>query len=271
MSEISILLTGDFELSEFIGVKDELQRYGGLYSVYDLEAAEEMLRQGEFTPDVIVVVQAFSGRFSHSKIDRLRRFAPLARILNLSGTWCEGEGRSGSPWPAAIRLYWHQWQARVERELNLLAGSQCPSWGLPVTATEDERLLQSVSQTWQTCEGLIAICAPRKINADWIAATCQMRGYSTIVVDSFEKSVIECAAAGIFDRSFLDDMGTRELKHFKEYLNDSPVIVLLDFPRVEDRQRAISNGAAAVLSKPVEINDLFWLLDRYDEKSAPAA
>ena len=52
------------------------------------------------SPDVIVVAQAFPGQFSHQAIDRLRRLAPLARMVGLMGSWCEGEMRTGSPWPA---------------------------------------------------------------------------------------------------------------------------------------------------------------------------
>ena len=42
----------------------------------------------------------------------------------------------------------------------------------------------------------------------------------------------------------------------------APLIALLDFPRIEDVERARSAGAAAVLSKPLQLEDLFWHLER---------
>ena len=147
MPEISILLLGETDRPEFCDFRSTLESLGRVSRISEVERAIEVLETGEITPDVIVIAQAFPRQFSHQDIDRLRRLAPLSRILGLLGSWCEGETRSGQPLPAAIRIYWHQWHARAERELRRLIQSQCPSWGLPVTATEEERLLQSTAQT----------------------------------------------------------------------------------------------------------------------------
>lgn len=45
-------------------------------------------------------------------------------------------------------------------------------------------------------------------------------------------------------------------------LRPAPVIALLDFPRIEDYDRAMAAGAVAVVSKPLHLDDLFWQLDR---------
>ena len=74
----------------------------------------------EIAVDVIVVAQAYPGQFSGEALDRLARLAPLARVVVLLGSWCEGEVRSGRPWPGAIRVYWHQWPARCAQELGRL-------------------------------------------------------------------------------------------------------------------------------------------------------
>ena len=41
-----------------------------------------------------------------------------------------------------------------------------------------------------------------------------------------------------------------------------PIVALLGFPRVEDRDRALAAGATAVLAKPLLLDDLFWQLDQ---------
>jgi CheY-like chemotaxis protein len=43
-------------------------------------------------------------------------------------------------------------------------------------------------------------------------------------------------------------------------MGPAPIVALLNFPRVEDRDRALAAGAAAVLSKPVLVEDLLWQL-----------
>ena len=113
MSEISILLLGETDRPEFCDFPSTLESLGRVSRISELERAIEVLETGEITADVIVIAQSFPQQFSHGDIDRLRRLAPLSRILVLLGSWCEGETRSGQPLPAAIRIYWHQWHARA--------------------------------------------------------------------------------------------------------------------------------------------------------------
>ena len=39
----------------------------------------------------------------------------------------------------------------------------------------------------------------------------------------------------------------------------------MSFPRVEDRDRVLAAGAAALLSKPLLLDDLFWQLERAEK------
>ena len=140
MPDIQFLLVGDVQRAEFREAASCLERMAAVEQAHDVEAAQAVLDRG-YAPDAIVVAQSYPGEFSHEAIDRLRRAAPLARIIGLMGTWCEGDLRSGRPWPATARLYWHQWPARCRRQLRALAGGERCSFSLPSTATEEERLL----------------------------------------------------------------------------------------------------------------------------------
>ncbi len=261
MSEISILLLGETDRPEFCDIRSTLESLGRVSRINELERAIVVLETGEVIPDVIVIAQSFPQQFSHGDIDRLRRLAPLSRILVLLGSWCEGETRSGQPLPAAIRIYWHQWHARAERELRRLIQRQCPSWGLPVTATEEERLLASAAQTPPRGQGLVAIHACVFAMACWLSDACRMCGYSTAWLRPPHYTQVEGAVAAIFDGSDLHGEELDQLRRLTNALGRAPVVVLLDFPRIEDERRAISAGAAAVLSKPLNLDDLFWQLD----------
>jgi CheY-like chemotaxis protein len=73
---------------------------------------------------------------------------------------------------------------------------------------------------------------------------------------------VEGAAAAIFDGSQGRGEELGELEHLAAGLRPAPIVALLDFPRIEDHRRAMAAGAAAVLSKPLQLEDLLWQLDR---------
>jgi CheY-like chemotaxis protein len=258
---LSILLLGDADRTEFHDARVCLDRWGPVCEVAEIDAAAAMLAKGEVAPDVIVVAQSFPGQFSHDAIDRLRRLAPLARILGVMGSWCEGEMRSGLPWPATVRTYWHQWPARCHREFGRLAAGQRCSWALPLTATDEERLLVDTAESWPRRQGLVVIRSPSFEMADWLSAACRRRGLATLLQRAPSAARVEGAAAGIFDGSDLGEDECAELERLALALRPAPVVVLLAFPRAEHYRLALSSGAAAVLSKPVAVEDLYWQLD----------
>jgi hypothetical protein len=238
------------------------------------------LRDGEVVPDLIVIAQTFPGQFSHHEVDQLRRLAPLSQIVGIMGSWCEGEMRTGAPWPGVVRTYWHQWAARSSQQLGRLANGKCCSWTLPSTTTEEERLLADrdvdcrVRETHQSSSGnimvrftrptspavrgLVVISARSCEMAQWLTAACRGHGYATVWQRLPATPQVAGAAAAIFDGTDLGSEEYRELQRLVAAVHPAPVIVLLAFPRIEDRDRARSAGAAAVVSKPVNVDDLFW-------------
>jgi len=264
---ISILLLGDLGRTEFRDARACLRRWGDVRETATLDAATRELTEGGFAPGAIVVAQAFPGQFSHQTINVLRRLAPLARILGLMGSWCEGEMRTGVPWPATVRTYWHQWTTRCERELRRLTEGRASSWTLPVTATEEERLLLDAATAWSRRQGLIIIETSSAEMHAWLSAACRSRGFATVWQCASMPARTKGAAAVLFDG---DSLGPRactsneregRLRRLIAEFRPAPVIAMLGFPRIEDHDAATAAGAAAVLSKPLALEDLFWELD----------
>jgi CheY-like chemotaxis protein len=262
MSSLSILLLGDTDRTEFQDARLCLDDRGVVHGFSRVALAAAALVEGEIVPDVIVVAQAFPGQFSHQAVDRLRRLAPLARVIGLLGSWCEGEMRTGSPWPGAVRTYWHQWAIRCDRELRRLAKGECCSWALPPTATEEERLLADTAERWPQRHGLVVICARSREMAEWLSAACRSRGFATVWQRPPITARVDGAVAAIFDGTLLREDQTSDLHRLAAALRPAPVLALLAFPRAEDRRRALSAGAAVVVSKPVAVDDLFGELER---------
>ncbi len=262
MSEISILLVGNTDRREFRRSGAVLDELGRVVAAADADSAHAVLAGGRIVPDLIVVAQAYPGQFTTESIDRLRRLAPLARVLGLLGSWCEGETRSGEPWPAAIRIYWHQWLPRVATEIADLREGVCSTWALPMTASEEERQVLVADKPFSKREGLIVISAVQFDVQDWLVAACARRGYSTIWLRPDRPVEVERPTAAVFDGDQCRGAELRALKQLAAALGPVPIVALLDFPRAEDRDRALAAGAAAVISKPLLIEDLFWQIDR---------
>ena len=270
MSELSILLIGSTDRLEFRRAREALFAAGRVTSVAGADSAEASLAAGEIVPDVIAIAQAYPAQFPHAMLQRLRQLAPLTPLVVLAGSWCEGEMRSGNPLPGAVRVYWHQWQPRCDQHLRRMRQGQRSAWGLPVTATEEERLLLQSETTASLAaggtasqgRGLIAIDTPRFEMEDWLSAACRSRGHSTVWLRPPRPARVKGAAAAIFDGSDCRGKEFDRLRRLADTLAPAPVMALLDFPRIEDHGRALAAGAAAVISKPALVDDLFWELDR---------
>ncbi len=268
--EPEVLLIGDLLAAEFHAAREALAANGSLTQVPDVPAALAALAAAQCSPAVIVLAQSYPGQVSDADIERLWRAAPLARILSLLGTWCEGEMRTGRPCAGAIRVYWHQWSARWGQERARLKAGQCPTWGLPVTATDEERVMHP-GRAASHRQGLIVIVSPHPAMAEMLCDACRQMGYATLWEPHFQgRPRFQGAQAVVFDGRDCDLEEAAQLTALAHALPGLPILALMDFPRAQDRQRALRHGATAVLSKPLLLDDLWWELEATLEPPQPA-
>jgi hypothetical protein len=301
MPSLHVLLIGDMSRAEFRRARATLESLATVAVEPDIAAATRVVEDGQLLPDTIVVAQAYPGQFAAEQVARLRRAAPCTPIVALLGSWCEGEMRSGRPWPGVVRVYWHQWEARAAQELSLLAAGHCSAWSLPATATEEDRLLASAgrreltpcrstveeaqaqhqpespardgpSLALRACDdepqqtrGLMVIATPEPAQAEWLTEACRRQGYATVWLRPPYQAEIHGATAAIFDGDDCHGAEAAQLREFCRRLAPAPVVTLMTFPRADDVDRALSCGAAVVLSKPLHLLDLFWQLERLGE------
>ena len=82
----------------------------------DVPAAIDWIESERVEPALVVIGQTWPGEIGRPQLMRLRQAAPLTRICGLFGSWCEGETRSGQPWPGL--------KARVAGGVVLAHGEQ---------------------------------------------------------------------------------------------------------------------------------------------------
>jgi hypothetical protein len=210
-------------------------------------------------PDLLVVAQSRPGQFHNDEIARLRRLAPLARVLALLGSWCEGETRTGKPWPASQRIYWYEWPARFCLDLDRFHGTACPSWGLPETATAEERLIGALSVS-SSCRGFHIVVAGGCTHlAEALVEALQGEGFAARALPPFNLRTgpsqlgmqrVFPAHLVIWDGIQCDAAEADALRRLAAAVHPAPILALLDFPRVDGLRRAIAAGAAGVVAKP---------------------
>ncbi|TWT95818.1 hypothetical protein Pla108_28950 [Botrimarina colliarenosi] len=171
-----------------------------------------------------------------------------ARLVQLLGVWCEGEGRTGRVVEGVQRVFWHAW----------------PSWWRQWTAAhtsppDSHAVSQSAAFQRTTPQRLVRIDTPDGALAGGLQAALDAQG---IPATWSRRSLAVGADAIVWDGM---QFGGREAVRLAAVcgaarLERVPVVVLLDFPRPETVAAVRAIGADAVLGKPFDIAQLVELL-----------
>lgn len=86
-------------------------------------------------PELVVVLQRWPDEFSAKEADAVLARWPLARVVCVSGPWCDSDGRTREHWPLVTRAPAATAIERLRRELDGLRRQQP---GLPATASRTE-------------------------------------------------------------------------------------------------------------------------------------
>lgn len=221
-------------------------------------------------PHAIVLAQARPGQFRRAEVERLLKLAPLARVSVLLGGWCEGETRTGEPWPGVDRIYWHQSIGRLQSELVDGADQPQAVWQLPRTTTPNERFLWWADHALPTLARQVAIVAAQYADFAPLHEACTALGCQAVWAQEVRRVPPAC------DLLLLDLPGDARrigaaVADWRQAAGDADVIALLDFPRQADDRAAREAGACGVLSKPFLLTDLAGLIRQTERRRRPAA
>lgn len=181
----------------------------------------------------VLLLQSRPNELPRDTPARLRTAQPDIQLLSVAGAWCEGELRTGSPWPDVERVYWRQLLAaashgeRHDRRLTLVNARDYDSGRLWADVLEHV----GHSSAWTR------------------------RGEA--------EPLVRGATLAIWDGDQLDGLEANQLAVFcaKRRLTATPVIAVFDFPRADMVQAAMHLGVSAVLSRPWKIEELSSTID----------
>ena len=251
-------MAGDVEHAEFREI------------VQLLHTDAELVASASSSPEVVVFFHSRPLSVRQHVLHDLRNAAPLAGVIVVAGSWCEGELRTGRVWPGVHRHYWYEFPVWWSRQVALRLAGRCPEWAKP-----SESVTSDLIRRPRPISDFVVLRTPNSATAETLADQLEVAGYG-ITLQSPGRRVqpVRGATVGIWDGGQLNDTEARDLSRFCTDLraNHAPVIALLDFPRRDSVDRALQLGAAAVLGKPWLNADLLQTIEQLTARQPlPAA
>ena len=267
-----VLLVGDYWHSDFRTLIANPDCATTLVPAEQL--SDEHLADSSF--DLAILAAARRDQFSHEWIETIRcKLAPTPLVAML-GSWCEGEQRSGEPWPGIQRVYWHQWRNRFDFFLKQLASDQICDWHLPATANHADAVINpNLKNTFAINESKmpVGVSAVSEMHYQMVADSLQFFEAKPCWIEhrQWEDSGIAQPSLIVVD----GDSWNQELKSRIDWLRndlkiDSPIVQLLNFPRPSNLPAMHTAGITAVVSKPFQLSDLALAIERATQLGSPA-
>jgi hypothetical protein len=251
--KLDLFFVGDASDPHFHVVVEWLRTSARLRILATIDDAVREVKQRGACPAVVIVGQSRRGQFSQHDVERLVSGAPLARVVVIGGSWCEGELRSGNPVAGVHRLAWHGARSIVERELVALAAGRASDWSWPPVAVS---AAGAASDSKQMGTGLVVVHSMSAVMAESLSMALFDAGFKTATLDPLQLRSVLGADAIVWDVSTHHHRAEAQWQTLRDQFPNVPVAALCGFPRPEDLTHWRSLGVAAVLAKPLLVADL---------------
>ncbi|MEZ6094525.1 MAG: hypothetical protein R3C03_09860 [Pirellulaceae bacterium] len=268
-----VLVTGQFWDSEFADLINGLQ-------VPTTFIPSEKIAKLENLPqdfDLVIVAQSRRGSVQQNEIDRLKKLTDGQTIVNLLGSWCEGQERSGHPLNDVVPIYWHQWNGQFDQLLVHARNVETPATGL---------VSLDFLESQPPCFGVSALCDTQW---EFVSEALQSLGIDSIWLEQaiWDGETIDAKLSAIcLDCDTMNEQLERRLETLGNDVKNLPLILLANAPRKEevaDLQKAFAR--VSVVSKPFDLSEFAFgitgatgielvhepaLPDRFTKRSNPS-
>ena len=269
MGNLHLLVTGDYWHEDFQSVLSSSSTEVLTLAKFDTccqsgSTHSEHSRTLDGTFDLIVVAVARRNQFDAESIQLLRnRYAPVP-LVALLGSWCEGELRSGNPWPGIPRVYWHQWPSMIRWFAIQQQSGQSTSWQLPPTASPGDRILANSDADLPSLTNesgmapTIAVSALTHDSFSAVADAIVALGGIPVWLEHMEWNALDHVEADVVcieSDGWSPELSLR-IQWVRRHYPDGKLIAIANFPRSVDVDEMRLAGVNEVISKPFELAGL---------------
>ncbi len=250
ISKKRILVVGKLEDEHFPGLAVLLEQLP--IEVVQREQGELLPCVQEYQFDLILLpqVRPLVNEASHKWLTNYTASMEAKPILmQLLGTWCEGEGRTGKVQEGWKRLFWHQATRWLE------------AWLLPTSRMQEDS---------HGSYRLVEVDADREMVETLREA---LKPYGWYVISYDGKQSPTHASLGIWQGTQISGRESARLSGFaNRYRNRKnqyriPVIAMVDFPRTEIVAAAGRLGVSEVIGLPVSLDELNLTIESVYKRS----
>lgn len=240
IAPLHVLLAGDAEHYEF----DPLRAWCRDHAMVVRDEANQRA-------DLILICQTRPSQFSQAFVERLHALAPLASLLAILGSWCEGETRTGSPWHGVERVFWYEAVAHLNVRL-----AQRSLLAVVRTQTMAERIAGGGAWCSSQPRGTAVVVAHSISALQPLLDVCEQLGYiahGQRLVDAWSHSPPQLV---VWDADDATGSWLTALQERRSQWPAATFVALLNFPRRNEIEQLQSLGCQIVLGKPLLLGDL---------------
>jgi len=251
--KIRVLAAGDLAQREFSSASNLLAQHADVTFIDGRELAAVSTRDY----DLLLAIQTRPGSLNDEFCERVRHQNPLLGMVVVLGTWCEGEARTGKPLPHCDRVFWYQFPAWWQNNVAAWRERRPASWQQFPTESK------APSAPAVELGGLVVIDSPDAETAATLITVCESNGLGAIWTPQWRRlPMTSFPAAAIWVGGQLGNTECESLAELKKTLpENAPLVVLLDFPRIDRVSIARQLGATDVLGKPWRAEQLMACLN----------
>jgi hypothetical protein len=209
---------------------------------------------------LVVIAQSFPGQFSATEIEKLQGHFQMVPVIAVLGSWCEGETRSGKPWPGVVRVYWHQWLGRIDLFRRQLETANFTLWHQPATSTLADRVLRfDKAQPLNTPhQRKVGISANTSGQAEMLEDVLKELGFASFWIELASDQQPNLGQPDLIcvDANQLGQPLKLRLDWLSDKFSGIPRIVFCNFPRANEVEELMSWNVSRIVSKPFELQDV---------------
>ena len=254
----SSLWIGNVQWPEFRAAVRELQARSKMVICPSISHALEYLEDDpDLVPRLIVLATERPGMLTREDTARLADRLPSSASVQLLGSWCEGEIRSGRPLPGLQRIYWHQWASPLSplgaADLGDAGSTECLPGALLPDGTSDTCAERPIGD-----DPLVLIRAGDAGTARMLEEACLHLGYTPCQWRSEQPALLP-ARAIVWDLArweYAPQTIFAEWQRLGARYASALRIAVVAFPRWDEVAALRQAGVSAILAKPFALGDL---------------